>query len=147
MLATLVNGGGVIAIDIQEDAIAQTQQLLEKNLSSEKKAQVHLLQHSHEEFPEIAKQHLIKLIVYNLGYLPGGNKQLTTTTDTTVTSVQKALTLLCQEAPFRSPATQDMRKGPGKKKPSKPSWQSSPCQWNVCTHTFTNGMQPRVSFH
>ena len=35
-----------------------------------------------------------RLIVYNLGYLPGGDKSLTTVTDITVKSVQKSLQMI-----------------------------------------------------
>ncbi len=49
----------------------------------------------HSEFPETIKN--VKLIVYNLGYLPGGDKTITTRINTTLQSISKALTLLYNE--------------------------------------------------
>lgn len=86
--------GGLIALDIQEAAITATKQLLDKHFSPDEKAFIHLCQQSHETFPEIARHKPIKIIVYNLGYLPGGNKNLTTLTPTTMISVKNALSLL-----------------------------------------------------
>ncbi len=82
-LAELVPEGHVYAIDIQETALKKAQELIPySNIS-------YLLQ-SHAELP--AGQ--FKLIVYNLGYLPGGNKDLTTLTGTTLESLKKASQLI-----------------------------------------------------
>ncbi len=89
--------GGLIALDIQECAIINTKQLLEKQLSPTQQASVHLCHQSHEAFPEMAYHKPIKIIVYNLGYLPGGNKSLTTLTPTTLISVKNALNLLVSQ--------------------------------------------------
>lgn len=86
--------GGLIALDIQEAAITATKQLLGKHFSPDETAFIHLCQQSHETFPEIAHHKPIKIIVYNLGYLPGGNKSLTTLTLITLISVKNALNLL-----------------------------------------------------
>ena len=45
-------------------------------------------------FPKLAQQHPIRLVVYNLGYLPKGNKKLTTLTDSTLQSLENALALI-----------------------------------------------------
>ncbi len=86
--------GGVIGVDIQEEAIVRTQELLGKSLPSDALSRVHLFQQSHADFPKLAKSVPVKLVVFNLGYLPKGNKQLTTMTQTTLQSVQKALELI-----------------------------------------------------
>lgn len=84
-------GGGVIGIDIQQEAILATRELLEtRGLLSN----VHLFHGSHTDFPKLAGEVPIKLVVYNLGYLPKGNKGLTTQVATTLQSVEKALELL-----------------------------------------------------
>src|SRR6185436_10014836 len=49
------------------------------------------LHQCHTQLPQDEK---VKLIVYNLGYLPGGNKSLTTLTSTTLTSLNTAYALL-----------------------------------------------------
>lgn len=89
--------GGLIALDIQESAIMNTKALLEKQLSPAHQATVHLYHQSHETFPEIAHDKQIKIIIYNLGYLPRGNKSLTTLTSTTLVSVKNALSLLISQ--------------------------------------------------
>ena len=78
----------LICIDIQEDALAETRNRLEQW------SNIDYLKQSHERFPEVAEP--IKLIVYNLGYLPGGNKAITTLTETTLKSIEAALDLVCE---------------------------------------------------
>ncbi|HPE85071.1 MAG TPA: class I SAM-dependent methyltransferase [Chlamydiales bacterium] len=48
----------------------------------------------HSQLPEEAFKPNLKLITYNLGYLPGGDKTLTTKLDTTLESLKKALDLM-----------------------------------------------------
>ena len=78
-LAELVPEGHVYAIDVQEDAIANSRLRVSY-------PHVTYLHQSHTVLPKTS----FKLIVYNLGYLPGGNKHLTTQSDTTLQSVQLA---------------------------------------------------------
>jgi hypothetical protein len=72
-------------IDIQRQAIDETMRRLGDN-----KAYFHHT--SHESFECIGKS--IDLIVYNLGYLPGSDKQKITTAKTTLVSLSSALSLL-----------------------------------------------------
>ena len=75
----------VVSLDIQEKALHTAQaRLAEHGLSN-----VCFLQMSHATLPEA--EFPIRLIVYNLGYLPGGDKELTTLVETTLKSVQEAL--------------------------------------------------------
>lgn len=78
----------VISLDIQEEAL----QSARARLKAEGLQNVHFLLRNHETFPKF--EFPIKLIAYNLGYLPGGNKDLTTLTSTTVRSVQNGLALI-----------------------------------------------------
>ncbi len=71
-------GGQVIAYDIQSDAIEKTRA---------KVPQATFHHQSHASFVETQAA----LIIYNLGYLPGGDKQLTTRSETTLQSVGQAL--------------------------------------------------------
>lgn len=90
-LAQLVgNSGRVIGLDIQEQALKNTQLLLQENSCM----QVSLHRQSHVSFPEEAYQRPISLIVYNLGYLPGGNKNITTKTDSSLESLRKSIELV-----------------------------------------------------
>ncbi|HEY5234577.1 MAG TPA: class I SAM-dependent methyltransferase [Rhabdochlamydiaceae bacterium] len=82
-LAELVPQGHVYAIDIQEIALQKAKELIpHSNIS--------YLHQSHTQLPTGE----FKLIVYNLGYLPGGNKDLTTLTSTTLESLEKAAQLI-----------------------------------------------------
>lgn len=82
-LCELVPQGHVYALDIQEAALQKAQALIpHSNIS-------YLLQ-SHVELPSGE----FKLVVYNLGYLPGGNKNLTTLGLTTLESLEKAAQII-----------------------------------------------------
>lgn len=84
-LSCLVPEGMVFSLDIQEKALASAKKRVDaKNVS--------FLLQSHVELPEIFP---VKLIVYNLGYLPKGNKDITTLCYTTLLSLKKGLSLLC----------------------------------------------------
>lgn len=94
-LASLVGPEGhVIAIDIQETAIAATRERLRKLQYLER---VKIVEGDHSQvlnslLPAYSQQ--IAAIIFNLGYLPGGNKSARTHPTTTVhalTSGQKLL--------------------------------------------------------
>lgn len=91
-LAKLLPKGKLYALDIQQKAIDNTSSLLEKELGPNH--QVQLLQGCHSCFPPEIKK--LKLIVYNLGYLPGSDKQVKTRVKTTLKSVFKGLILLLE---------------------------------------------------
>ena len=78
--------GKLHCIDIQEKALLSTKNRLSKHTS----IQYHLK--SHEDLSFIEGE--IDLIVYNLGYLPGGDKEIITLSTTTVSSLSSAITKL-----------------------------------------------------
>lgn len=89
-LAELVGDNGrVFAVDIQECALSKTRQRLqEANLEH----RVSLFLSGHEKMayllPEEVKGHL-HLAIYNLGYLPGGDKSVKTLPETTLQSLNE----------------------------------------------------------
>jgi hypothetical protein len=93
-LALSVDKGKVYAIDIQEEAINSCCQLLDKFLPIELKQRVSVQQRCHSSFPETIVPESVKLIVYNLGYLPKGNKSIITLKETTLKSIQYAEKLI-----------------------------------------------------
>jgi 16S rRNA C1402 N4-methylase RsmH len=96
MLARILSkrgSGKVITLDIQTKALENTLKLLTESIP-EFLPNIELLLTSHENFPSEIEPGSVKLIVYNLGYLPGADKELTTQTATTLTSLEKALDLL-----------------------------------------------------
>ncbi len=125
----------VIAIDIQEEAIRRTQELLSPLLLPK----VQLFQQSHVNFPSLANAVPVKLVVYNLGYLPRGNKQFTTQTPTTLQSVQKALSLIISGGAVSITCYPGHPEGASEEKALlELVGQLSPSDWNVCYHTFPN---------
>ncbi len=79
------------AIDIQEKAISNTRQLLSKY------SDITYICGCHSQFPEAIAKGSVKLVVYNLGYLPRGDKAKTTRCETTLTSIKAALALLSEQ--------------------------------------------------
>lgn len=82
----------VIAFDIQEVAIKKTKELLISNNIKN----VTLINDSNEYFNKYLDKYKskISLIIYNLGYLPGGNKTITTTHNSTLKSIKEGLKIL-----------------------------------------------------
>jgi len=85
--------GCVYAFDIQPEAIEQTRRLLDANEISN----VNLFQASHElmldTIGKSATQN-VQAIMFNLGYLPGGDHSITTTVETTMVAIESATSLL-----------------------------------------------------
>ena len=74
------NGGKVYAFDIQEEALDHTRQRLEKAGYQECAV---LIQDGHERMKEYVTES-VSAIVFNFGYLPGGDHQIATRPDTSV---------------------------------------------------------------
>lgn len=91
-LAQYLNSGSLYCLDIQKIAIESTKTLLEKNLPATNLCSIYFFNQSHETFPEEIPP--CDLIIYNLGYLPGGNKTQTTDTSSTMKSFYRSLQLL-----------------------------------------------------
>lgn len=78
------------AFDIQFQAINKTREVLTKhNLN----AKVQLVQTAHERLPQIISEPL-DVVMFNLGYLPGGDHSIITCAQTTITAVTAAAKLL-----------------------------------------------------
>lgn len=82
--------GRVYAFDIQEAAVASTRRRLAEAGLLERAELFHL---GHERMSEKVTGK-VKLIAFNLGWLPGGDHQVTTRTETTLRAVRQALDLL-----------------------------------------------------
>lgn len=90
-LVLTANSGGLFCYDIQEKALANTSALLKSKLDAEIFNRVSLIQKCHSNFCDIPLDLPISLIVYNLGYLPSGDKSVTTMTSSTLKSIESAL--------------------------------------------------------
>lgn len=90
-LARLVgHEGRVYAFDIQEKALAQTRKLLTEHGAAR---QVILFNKGHEEMGKLVPEP-VDAVVFNLGYLPGGDHTLITKPATTIDALKSATTLL-----------------------------------------------------
>ncbi len=87
----------LLALDIQGAALDQTSCLLRRSVPESHLSRVLLHRVCHSDIDQIPLPHPPRLIVYNLGYLPGGDKSITTQTATTLLSLQKALSLLASD--------------------------------------------------
>lgn len=85
--------GRVYGFDVQEAALEQARQKLGPEYSS----RVTLFHNSHAEMKQLiepAHRGHIKVVMFNLGYLPGGNKEITTHTESTLNAIEVACELL-----------------------------------------------------
>ena len=82
----------VFGFDIQSIAIKNTKKLLEENNVYNYK----LFNVSHDKINEVLNQyrHNVKLILFNLGYLPCGDKSITTKHESTLKAVMNSLDML-----------------------------------------------------
>jgi SAM-dependent methyltransferase len=91
LLARLVGAGGhVWGFDIQEQALVETGRRLDE---AELSNRVTLLHSGHEE---LARQIAVpvQVVLFNLGYCPGGDRGIVTRPETTVSALEQALHLL-----------------------------------------------------
>jgi len=90
-LAGLVGPTGrVFAFDIQPEALTRTEILLKE---AGLRDRVTLLLAGHERMAAFVSVP-VATVVFNLGYLPGGDKEIVTRPETTLKALQQALTLL-----------------------------------------------------
>lgn len=93
-LASLVGDSGhVYSFDIQKKALEKTaENLHEKDLFN----RVQLIHDSHSNLKchIPSEQHKVKAVIFNLGYLPGGDKTVVTRGETTIEAIEQALLLL-----------------------------------------------------
>lgn len=91
MLARMVGENGhVIGFDIQPDAVASAQSRLEQE-GLLTRCKLHVLGHQH--MAEVVKEP-VRTVTFNLGWLPGGDKSITTHWETTRQALDAALELL-----------------------------------------------------
>lgn len=90
-----MNPAKLYAFDIQEDAICATTALLEANgyHKSITDGRFILRCAAHEEMDEYVASP-VSAVLFNLGYLPGGDKEITTKAASTLNAVQAAMELL-----------------------------------------------------
>jgi hypothetical protein len=141
LLAQLLKGeGALIGYDIQSQALENTRKRLE-SLPEEFTRVVSLKLRSHICFEERD----VKLIVYNLGYLPGGDKRITTVGDTTVQSIQSALSCLSSEGAISITCYPGHTEGAKEQEVLLDFLKTlSSSRWQICRHTFNRALSPSL---
>ncbi|HWO96961.1 MAG TPA: class I SAM-dependent methyltransferase [Bacillus sp. (in: firmicutes)] len=98
LLAELVGETGhVYGFDIQHQALENTKQkLIEQKLEN----RVTLFQKSHSQLHELLPSSVSKQVtgaIFNLGYLPGGDKSIVTKADSTIEAIEQLLEVMAPE--------------------------------------------------
>lgn len=85
--------GKVYAFDVQDHALQITADKLQKAGFSDR---VKLIHSGHERLADFTSDQ-VSVVMYNLGYLPGGNKEIITKSSTSIESLGQGLNLLKNE--------------------------------------------------
>ncbi len=129
----------VYAFDIQKEAIEASKNLLKISLSQEIYARVIFKEGCHSKFPLEISEESVKLIVYNLGYLPGGDKNKTTTAETTIESIRHAMLLLSAGGVLSITCYPGHPEGQKEEEILTDTLTTlDPWQWSVCHHRWLN---------
>lgn len=92
LLANLVGSSGhVYSFDIQPEALQSTSELITSNSLSN----VTLILDSHSNISHYVQK--AKCVVFNLGFLPGGDHSIFSHSDTSIPAIKSALNLLCDD--------------------------------------------------
>ena len=92
-LALSPSSGTLVCLDIQNQALINTRESILK-FNPLLIDRIHIINRNHRTFPEFINYNTVKLIVYNLGYLPGGDKNITTHLKDSIESIKNSLNLL-----------------------------------------------------
>ncbi|XP_074576866.1 tRNA (mnm(5)s(2)U34)-methyltransferase, chloroplastic isoform X3 [Curcuma longa] len=86
--------GCVLGMDIQQEALDNTSSLLEISVEENKRKLVKLFKLCHSKLEDIVRETPVRLVAFNLGYLPGGDKTILTSPGTTVAALHAACRVL-----------------------------------------------------
>lgn len=129
------SGGKLIALDIQKSAIDNTK----CRLKDFPEKQISLYEMCHSRLKEVAAPESVKLIAFNLGYLPGGDKSLTTRTLSTLAAIKAALDLIIPGGLVSITCYPGHAEGLVEENAILPFCQAlDPKVWSVSSHTFIN---------
>ena len=139
LLKLLRREGGkkLVCVDVQEEAVQNTKGLLQDEWKGD--VDIEYYQQSHETFPESLKQSTVALVVYNLGYLPGGDDGTITRPDATIKSLDAAIALL-RPLGMISLMLYEGHEGGKEEKERILEWarQLDSAMWNACHFDWSN---------
>ncbi|KAL6567627.1 hypothetical protein OROGR_001295 [Orobanche gracilis] len=90
------NGRGrVFAMDLQKDALERTSSLLDRSVTADERKLVELYAMCHTKMEELVPNgDAVRLVAFNLGYLPGGDRKIKTESGTTLLALEAAKKIL-----------------------------------------------------
>ncbi|XP_020425940.1 uncharacterized protein LOC18767956 isoform X2 [Prunus persica] len=87
--------GSVYGLDVQEAALQKTSSLLEESVGPSEKELIKLFSKCHSKMDEVLpKDTSVRLVAFNLGYLPGGDKTIITQSETTLKALEVAKSIM-----------------------------------------------------
>ncbi|KAL0363044.1 UNVERIFIED_CONTAM: hypothetical protein Scaly_1259600 [Sesamum calycinum] len=91
LIADETRRGRVYAMDLQKDALESTSSLLDRSVNNDERELVELYAMCHTKMEDIVPTgNAVRLVAFNLGYLPGGDKRVKTESDTTLLALEAA---------------------------------------------------------
>jgi hypothetical protein len=134
--------GQLTVLDRQKDAIDATRQRLKSSFPEHIMDHIYLIEQCHSSFPDHCKKGSIALIVYNLGYLPGGDKSITTMNSTTLQSLNAALPLMKSGGCISVTCYPGHEEGKREENRVKEFASAlDPREWSSCYHSWLNRCQ------
>jgi len=132
-LSHLLPEGVVYSLDIQEVALQKARALLGDS------PRVRFFHQSHSEPISLPLPAAPRLIVYNLGYLPGGDKSITTRSETTLASLHMSTQLLDASGALSITCYPGHDEGLQEEQ-GVFAWAKNlqPTVWRVCLHQWIN---------
>ncbi|TYI47076.1 hypothetical protein E1A91_D13G148200v1 [Gossypium mustelinum] len=95
MVADESGHGRVYGMDIQTEALENTSSLLDETVTQKEKELVKLFPICHSRMDEVLPENTaVRLVAFNLGYLPGGDKGIITTLKTTLLALEASKKML-----------------------------------------------------
>lgn len=141
-LTLSIDKGKVYTIDIQEQALKSAYQFITLHLDPTLINRVQFQQGCHSTFPSEISLNSVKLIVYNLGYLPGGDKTKTTEIGTTLKSLRQAQDLLQPGGIISMTCYSGHTEGAKEQEGIlEYASQLAPKDWSCCQHKWLNRQQ------
>ncbi len=138
-LALCPKSGHLYALDKQKAAIESSKENLANHLDPRVYQRIAFAEGCHSTFPNEIQPHSVKLIVYNLGYLPGGDKSKTTKLDSSLVSIRNAQKLIANGGAISITCYPGHPEGKVEEDALLEYSQSlDPKQWSCCHHRWTN---------
>lgn len=138
-LALKFDQGQVFAFDVLQEALNATKELLDNEGFNLLQDQIYLEKRCHSSFPSQIQPNQVKLIVYNLGYLPGANKDQTTRVETTLKSIYQAMPLITPGGVISITCYPGHTEGAKEQEALIEFTQKlAPQEWSCCHHRLLN---------